>query len=325
LETDKATVSVQSEAPVTPVLVAKSENVEQVENKKDAAVIVPVKSDIVEGLAAKSEAVSPSSVKSEDASAVTGVTAKSDNEKVEKVETASAAKSETEGSLLTAKSEEKATTVASSASVKSEGVESAKAEVTPGCPDSKTGAKIAPCVCHSNGSPKGTVVIDCTNSKSTNAHIETVLDHFLTTPGLGPVGAVALGGSQLTSIPTQIAKFDKLSMVSLLDNNIKIIPTGAFNFSSSQNSQFMISLKGNQLASIEPGAFDGKFGEGSMLSLASNQLTRFESATFEKILQQLAAFATKSRLVVQNSKYIIAEAFILNTVHEFFIFSRLSQ
>lgn len=110
-------------------------------------------------------------------------------------------------------------------------------------------------------------------------------------------------------------------MVSLLDNNIKIIPTGAFNFSSSQNSQFMISLKGNQLASIEAGAFDGKFGEGSMLSLASNQLTRFESVTFEKILQQLAAFAsTKSRLVVQNSKNIITKAFIFLIQYKNFLF-----
>ena len=227
------------------------------------------------------------------------LTAKTDVEKTANVAVQSEgviAKSDTK------KEEEKvAAVVAVEVPAKSEQeqVLTAKQEnVTPGCPNPKS---IAPCVCNNIGSPKGTVVVDCTGTNSTDAHTETVLNLFLTTPGLGPVGAVALVG--LTSIPTQISKFDKLSMVSLLDNNIQTIPTGAFNFSSSQNSQFMISLKGNQLTSVQPGAFDGKYGKGSAISLVSNQLARFEAESFENILQQLTPFAPESRLIVSNSKY----------------------
>ena len=307
-------IAVKSE---NAALTAKSDATEQVNKAavKSEDEVLTAKSDATEQF----DKVAAVQVKSETAE----LSAKSDTEQVGKTAEVPA---KLEAEVLTAKSEvEKTATVA----VQSEGIVAksdtkkeeekvaavvavevpAKSEqeqvltakqenVTPGCPNPKS---IAPCVCNNIGSPKGTVVVDCTGTNSTDAHTETVLNLFLTTPGLGPVGAVALVG--LTSIPTQISKFDKLSMVSLLDNNIQTIPTGAFNFSSSQNSQFMISLKGNQLTSVQPGAFDGKYGKGSAISLVSNQLARFEAESFENILQQLTPFAPESRLIVSNSKY----------------------
>ena len=47
-----------------------------------------------------------------------------------------------------------------------------------------------------------------------------------------------------------------------------------------------VSLDGNLIGTVEPGAFVGNIGSGSSIYLNSNKLTRFESESFQSFLEQ---------------------------------------
>ena len=57
-----------------------------------------------------------------------------------------------------------------------------------------------------------------------------ILDAFLNTPGVNPLGIVLFSANQLTRIPDQLRYFNKLSNVELNNNRISSIEPGTFVF-----------------------------------------------------------------------------------------------
>ena len=140
---------------------------------------------------------------------------------------------------------------------------------------------------------------------------------------------LSLWENQLTRIPDHISSFRKLSYVNLFGNSIVSVPSGSFVFRPEIQVSFLILSK-NALNTIEPGAFKGKcffpidpaleenhqlnesvfsallfilgnFSEASVY-LDFNQLTRFDSAVYEDLLEQMHRSTTSDAgLYVYNS------------------------
>ena len=126
-------------------------------------------------------------------------------------------------------------------------------------------ADYAPCDCREERN--GTIYLDCGMRNLNNSQVSDILDAFLTTPGVSPVGDLNLYQNRLTRVPTQIKFFDQLRQVSLQENSITSVESGAFNatFPGGQNSSFNyflpnlnLELVWNQITTIAPGAFKGQ-------------------------------------------------------------------
>ena len=114
----------------------------------------------------------------------------------------------------------------------------------------------APCSCIIDYSEENSDVIqlNCVSKNLTDSEISGILDIFLATPGVSPLGRLDLEYNQLTRIPNQIQFFPQLVWINLQDNKIESIVSGAFNFISTVE---YLSLNLNPLATISPGAFQG--------------------------------------------------------------------
>jgi hypothetical protein len=101
---------------------------------------------------------------------------------------------------------------------------------------------------------QGTIVLDCSRLNLDDSAVSKILDSFLNTIGVSPLGYASFTGNRLTKVPDQIRQFTQLFAVALDHNNIHTIPTGAFNFVKTLKYLY---LSFNQMTSIAPGAFGG--------------------------------------------------------------------
>ena len=120
------------------------------------------------------------------------------------------------------------------------------------CP---TVLRILPCQCSEDPfEGGGTSQLRCYRLNVEDETLSDVLDVFLTTPLLSPLTRLDAFRKRLTKIPEQLPRFPRLNSVQLYNNDIHHIPSGAFNFNA---NMFILNLRDNQLATIEPGAFQG--------------------------------------------------------------------
>ena len=106
---------------------------------------------------------------------------------------------------------------------------------------------IEPCGCSEYD--MGTIKLDCSIRKLNDSRVSYVLDAFLTTPGISPVGFLDLWVNQITRIPNQIKSFRHLTSFNLQYNpSITSIESGAFNFPDASNfiqMLFYLELQSN--------------------------------------------------------------------------------
>ena len=83
-----------------------------------------------------------------------------------------------------------------------------------------------------------------------------ILDKFLSSVGTDGLGCLSMAGNRLPVIPERLieSKFHQLECIYLQFNNIQTLKNGSFNFITKLDH---LSLEGNQLNHIEPGAFQG--------------------------------------------------------------------
>ncbi|KAI9554339.1 hypothetical protein GHT06_019611 [Daphnia sinensis] len=113
---------------------------------------------------------------------------------------------------------------------------------------------------------------------------------------------LSLWENRLTRIPDGVSSFKKLSYVNFFGNAIRTIPKGSLAFSPDVRVAFLILSK-NALTDIEPGAFQGDFSE-ALVYLDFNRLTRFDSAVYEDMLQQMSYVTSTAGLYVHNNPFV---------------------
>ena len=113
----------------------------------------------------------------------------------------------------------------------------------------------------------GTIYLQCYERNLSDSRLSDILDAFLTTPGVSPVGKLGLSFNQLTKVPKQIKLLPQVVAVDLKGNNISSIESGAFNFTTLQ----FLEMQKSQVVNIAPGAFQGNI---SLLSIIKNAVPR---------------------------------------------------
>ena len=155
----------------------------------------------------------------------------------------------------------------------------------------------SPCTCYEYGNQPGTIYLYCGEKNLNDSRASEILDAFLTTPGVSPLGNVCFSSNQLTRVPHQLHLFPQLDFVWLNDNNISTpIQSGAFNFNVKDAPVKNLDLQRSQLTSIAPGAFQGVgySASSSRIALNDNNLKRFESTVFQSMLEKMTPPPTNS-------------------------------
>lgn len=131
-----------------------------------------------------------------------------------------------------------------------------------------------------------------------------------------------LNSNRLTKIPIeQIASFPEIQNLYIDDNYFPVLPAGSFNLPFPVN---VLSLSSCSIETIEPGAFVGNSkrhtqsavdtnnsydlpGDFTMaaVNLSKNNLSRFESAVFLRILEQMNLPLADGYVDLQSSKYSV--------------------
>ena len=114
-------------------------------------------------------------------------------------------------------------------------------------------ASVSPCVCRDNNDGV-TVFLNCYNQNLDDTKISQILNSFLSTSGVSPLGRLDLFFNKLTKVPAEIPQFPQLDLVYLYRNSIDSVKSGAFNFAK---TLVRLDLYDNQITAIEPGAFQG--------------------------------------------------------------------
>ena len=116
---------------------------------------------------------------------------------------------------------------------------------------------IYPCTC--DGWAATTTKLYCASASNlTDSQVSDILDAYLSSPGVSPVGYLYLSNNRLlTRVPVQVKSFTQLEEAYLYDNSITSIESGAFSAPDDANPLYLLELYGNQLTTIEPGAFKG--------------------------------------------------------------------
>ena len=118
-----------------------------------------------------------------------------------------------------------------------------------------------PCKCEpevffSNGT---LIELNCRDKNLNDSRISEILDSFLSAPEVTSLVILNLGSNQLTRVPDQVRRFDRLESIYLEKNIINIVHSGAFVFpvESSNQQRVEIRLNQNEISQVEPGAFQG--------------------------------------------------------------------
>ena len=143
----------------------------------------------------------------------------------------------------------------------------------------------APCECRQEPLFGGNRIwLNCQTLGLEDSRVGEILDAFLN-PNITPLFRLSLQSNKLTVVPSQLrtGQFNQLEYVYFDGNLIDNVPGGAFNFVAKLGQ---VSLDGNLIGTVEPGAFVGNIGSGSSIYLNSNKMTRFESESFQSVLEQ---------------------------------------
>ena len=117
---------------------------------------------------------------------------------------------------------------------------------------------ISPCTCSEYSAKTNTTTLYCNAMNLIDSQASAILDAYLTTPNVSPVGVLYLSGnSQLARIPVQVKYFTTPAIAYLYSNSFTSIESGAFNFADDANPLLGLSLQQNELMTIAPGAFKG--------------------------------------------------------------------
>ena len=116
-------------------------------------------------------------------------------------------------------------------------------------------ASYTPCICREAASNPGLITVACPRLNLNDADAGKILDSFLNTPNVSPVGFADFSTNQITRIPDQIKLFPQFIGGNFEDNEIVTIQTGAFNFSRATLHTLVLAY--DNIKSIEPGAFQG--------------------------------------------------------------------
>ena len=92
-------------------------------------------------------------------------------------------------------------------------------------PDKKS---IAPCTITKSESDPSLTRLDCGKKGLDDDIISRILDAYLNTPGVNPLGELSLWNNHLTRVPHQLPYFNQLTLVDLDSNDISSIPPGTF-------------------------------------------------------------------------------------------------
>ena len=130
---------------------------------------------------------------------------------------------------------------------------SVQVEAATVCPPANA---ISPCDC-GRGRDETTTSVVCTSQHLTDSQTSAILDAYLATPNVSPVGGIDLYNNLLTRVPVQVKSFTQLQFVNFDDNSITSIESGAFNLADAANPLSFLDLGFNQLTTIAPGAFKG--------------------------------------------------------------------
>ena len=88
---------------------------------------------------------------------------------------------------------------------------------------------VSPCLCMHN-EEDDTAFLFCEERNLNDDKASKILDAFVNTPGVSPLGMVLFSSNHLTRIPDQLRLFNKLSNVELNNNRIGSIDPGTFVF-----------------------------------------------------------------------------------------------
>ena len=121
------------------------------------------------------------------------------------------------------------------------------------CP---TESDIKPCTCMDNGLGDGTIYLNCAVKRLSDEQMKPILDAFLS-PDVSPLGRIDMEDNNLVEVPYQLKLFPQLNYLQFYSNRLTSISSGAFNFTSTLKT--LILFNNYALASIESGAFQGRF------------------------------------------------------------------
>ena len=131
---------------------------------------------------------------------------------------------------------------------------------------------ISPCTCSEYYYTTTTTTLNCAGQNLIDSQVSAILDAYLKTPNVSPVGYLNLSFNLLTRVPVQVKSFTQLQYAFLYDNSISSIESGAFNAPDAYPLS-NLWLDGNQLTTIAPGAFKG------------SNLINFFSTAFQFLLE----------------------------------------
>ena len=169
---------------------------------------------------------------------------------------------------------------------------------------------ILPCTCSDMIGSSVHVTLNCAGKGLTDSRASEILQFFLTTPNVSPLGRLDMNNNPLlTRIPSEIKLFTQLgNFVQLNDNSITSIESDAFQFLDEANPIQNFYLNSNKLTTIVPGAFKGfrAYSSSTQMLLLNNKLTRFESTVFQSLLKKFAPYGgyPNANIQVSSSKFI---------------------
>ena len=140
----------------------------------------------------------------------------------------------------------------------------------PTCP-----ADTNPCRCKSgtNG-----LLLDCSRKNMDDTAMSRMLTNFK--PGKdSPLIAISANYNKLTKVPAEMSTFPSLSTIDLIGNNIKSLPSNAFNLPTAH--KIFIYLANNGMTSVATGAFNFPSATDMAVSLSANRLTSFSASAIK--------------------------------------------
>ena len=143
------------------------------------------------------------------------------------------------------------------------------------CPRNTNSFK--PCGCTPLNSPRG-VELNCRSRGLDDVKIIQVLNNFKPKEGSPLISFNAFNNS-LTKVPAEISKFPSLLTINLNYNQIKSLPSNAFNLPDVKNIR--INLSTNEIDSVASGAFNFPSPTDMTVDLANNSLTSFSASAFK--------------------------------------------
>jgi len=153
-------------------------------------------------------------------------------------------------------------------------------------------------------------LLDCNGKRVNDTMADAIFNNYLAARNVTPFHSLDLPKNRLTRVPTHLKFLPRVDIIHLYENDIRTIQYGDFNFTSALHN---LGLENNNLTLIEPGAFQGinsincklrtsPFSiifknymfyltgnyslpnSASIISLANNDLRRFEFYVFQSVL-----------------------------------------